>query len=505
MGRGKRYNGSEHKLNMKKVVAVIIAILVIIMFIIILTKLAQPKAETTEKNVSMAYYTAFSNNKWGIIDSSGNTVIAPIYDEMIIVPNKEKAVFIVTYDVDYTNNTYKTKAVNEKNEQLFSSYEQVEVIQNYDKQNNIWYEKSCLKVKKNNKYGLTDLSGKVLLECNYDSIEPIIGVNSSLVTTKDGKKGLVSTTGSIIIENEYADIKALTGEYENGYIVKNSEGKIGVIGTNKKILLPIEYDDIKNVYAEDTYVAKENGSWKIINVKDSTSNSMNYDDVKSMNSNYMVVEKDGKYGLATISGEEKIVPQYDDLKNIYQNYYIAKKDGMAGVIDENNAKKIDFNYKSLVYVKDANIIEGESDKVETDLFDKNFSLKLSGIVSEINAEKGYMKVRINSEYKYYNLKFEEKKNTEILTNNTLFLSKKDGKYGYVNKNNVVVVNYIYEDATEQNESGYIAVKKDGKWGTLNSKGETVVKPSLALSNNPVIDFIGQWHLAEDANANYYTK
>ena len=118
-------------------------------------------------------------------------------------------------------------------------------------------------------------------------------------------------------------------------------------------------------------------------------------------------------------------------------------------------------------------------------------MKLSGIVSEINAEKGYMKVRINSEYKYYNLKFEEKKNTEILTNNTLFLSKKDGKYGYVNKNNVVVVNYIYEDATEQNESGYIAVKKDGKWGTLNSKGETVVKPSLALSNNPVIDFIGR--------------
>ena len=49
MGRGKRYNGSEHKLNMKKVVAVIIAILVIIMFIIILTKLAQPKQKQQKK------------------------------------------------------------------------------------------------------------------------------------------------------------------------------------------------------------------------------------------------------------------------------------------------------------------------------------------------------------------------------------------------------------------------------------------------------------------------
>ena len=55
----------------------------------------------------------------------------------------------------------------------------------------------------------------------------------------------------------------------------------------------------------------------------------------------------------------------------------------------------------------------------------------------------------------------------------LFTVKKDGKYGYVDKNNVVVVNYIYDDATEQNNSGYVAVKKDGKWGAINSKGETM--------------------------------
>ena len=58
--------------------------------------------------------------------------------------NKEKAVFIVTYDTDYANGTYKTKAVNEKNEQLFTDYsEGVEAIQNYDSQNNLWYEKTC--------------------------------------------------------------------------------------------------------------------------------------------------------------------------------------------------------------------------------------------------------------------------------------------------------------------------------------------------------------------------
>lgn len=505
MSRGKRYNGPEHKLNIKKVVAVVIAILVIIMFILILIKLMQPSKTSTEKNVAVAYYTAFENNKWGVINSSGETVIKPSYDEMIIIPNKEKPVFIIMYDVDYTNNTYKTKAVNEKNEQLFAGYEQIEAIQNYDKQNNIWYEKSCLRVKKNNKYGLIDLSGKVLLDCNYDSIDPLIGVNNSLITIKDAKEGLVSATGSTIIENEYEKITSLTGEYENGYIVKNSEGKFGVIGTNKKVVLPIEYEQIKNIYAENTYVAKENGRWKILNTKDSSSENMEYDDVLSINNSYMVVKKSEKYGIALTTGEEKVAPQYDSLKNIYQDYYIAEKDDKYGIIDVNNNVKIDFKYNSLTYIKDANIIEGESDKIETDLFDRNFSLKLSGIVSELNTDKGYMKIRIDSNYKYYNFKFEEKKNTEILTNNTLFLSKKDGKYGYVDKNNVVVVNYIYDDATEQNESGYVAVKKDGKWGTINSKGETIVEPTLTLENNPIIDFIGPWHLAEDINANYYIK
>lgn len=505
MSKGKRYDNSEHKLNIKKVVAVIIAILVIIMFAIILVKLVQPKNNSTEKSVAKAYYTALENNKWGVINSEGKTVIIPQYDEMIVIPNKEKPVFIVMYGVNYTDNTYKTKAVDENNKQLFSEYEQVEVIQNHDKQNNIWYEKGCLRVKRNSKYGLIDLSGKVLLDCNYDNIEPIVGIDNSLITTKDGKKGLVSATGSVIIENEYENITALTNKYENGYIVENSEGKFGVVGTSKKVVLPVQYEEIKHVYAEDTYVAKEDGTWKIINIKENTSTNMEYDDVEEIDSTYMTVKKSDKYGIALTSGEEKIEPQYDSLKNIYQNYYIAKKDNLYGVIDTENTVKIEFTYKSLVYVNEANIIEGESDKIETDLFDRNFNLKLSGIVSEMNKDKGYMKVRVDSDYKYYNFKFEEKKNTEILKDNTLFLDKKDGKYGYVNKNNVVVVNYIYDDATEQNDSGYVAVKKDGKWGTINSKGETVVEPTLTLENNPIIDFIGEWHLAEDINANYYTK
>ena len=126
-------------------------------------------------------------------------------------------------------------------------------------------------------------------------------------------------------------------------------------------------------------------------------------------------------------------------------------------------------------------------------------------ISEINVEGKFIKVRENDEYKYYNFKLEDKANTEILVGKTLYLSKKDEKYGYVNEKGIVVVDYIYDDATEQNNYGYVAVKKDGKWGCLNQKGKVEVEPTYELENNIVIDFIAKWHLAEDLNANYYTK
>mgnify|MGYP006958763209 CR=1 FL=1 len=55
-------------------------------------------------------------------------------------------------------------------------------------------------------------------------------------------------------------------------------------------------------------------------------------------------------------------------------------------------------------------------------------------MSEVNDEDEYIRIRVNDGYKYYNFKGEETENTKVLKNNTIFLDKQDGKYGYVNKN-----------------------------------------------------------------------
>ena len=154
MSRGRRYSG-EKKLNLKKVFAVIITIIVIIMFIIGIKKLLS--TDKKEKISNESYYASFEDNKYGVINSKGENIIEPSYQELITIPNKNKDVFLCVYDVDYTNNTYKTKALNSKNEEIYSQYENIEAIENYDTNNNVSYNSNVLKVQKNNKYGLINL------------------------------------------------------------------------------------------------------------------------------------------------------------------------------------------------------------------------------------------------------------------------------------------------------------------------------------------------------------
>lgn len=501
--RGRRYDG-EPKLNIKKVFAVLILLIVIIMCVVLIFRFATPSSETEEKVVTNSYLTVYSGGKWGVINSKGETIIEPTYDDMITIPDPTKVVFIYQSNVDLSNNTYDSKAIDDKSNELFTGYDKVEALQNIDSSNIVSYDTNALKVSKGGKYGLINFSGTELLACEYDSLTPLHGVRNSIVTVKDGKYGLVDNSGNVIIENSYTEITPLTNRYEDGYVVRDENENYGLINYNKRQVLECKYSEILNVYGNELYVVRENGSLKVINSNGETKAENGFDNVKSIDGNNIIIMNGNNYGVITVDGETKIEPTYEDLSYISGENYIARKDGKYGVINLSNETMVDFNYTNMIYMKDENFIEADREDGETDLLNTNFEVKVTGIVSEINSSDGYVKVRVDNDYKYYNFRLEEKTSQEIFTTNTLFLSRQNGKYGFVDKNGVVIVDYIYDDATEQNDYGYVAVKQNGKWGAIDQTGKVVVTPSYELAQNTVISFIGKWHLAPDLNANYYT-
>lgn len=507
MARGRRYD-DEPRLNIKKVIAFILAVTVIIISVVGVVKLVKQKGAEEKFAITTEYLTIYTDNKWGVINSKGEIVVPATYEDMIIIPNKSKAVFICSYDADYEAGTYKTKVVNEKNETIYSSYSNIEAIDNYDEQGKRWYDSNLLKYKKDGKYGLINIEGKSILSTEYDDIYSLKGVERSIIIEKDGKLGLVnSATGEIILEAKYDEIEAIGDAYENGYIVKDDSGLYGVIGPDKKVILENKYEGIKNVCGSSTFVEVVGDANNIIDSK-GTRVLENVGDVSSINGSNIVVKKDDKFGIIGIDGSEKIPFQYDKLTYTFGDNYIGKKDSKYGVINTSNDVKVDFIYDSLAYVSSADFLKATKKGEETRILDRNFNVKITGTISEINTDRGYIRVRTSGgEYKYYNFNFEEKPGKDILTGNTLFLVKKNGKYGYENKKGELIVDYIYDDAMEQNKYGFCSVKKDGKWGCLKSDGAIVVNPSVKLDESLYVDFIGNWHLHEafDLDLNTYTK
>ena len=504
--RGRRFE-QEAKLNLKKVFAVIIAIVVIVMFVFIIQGILT-KGEDKGKITSKSYFTVFKDNKWGVIDSDGETIISPSYEEMIIIPDNKKDVFLCTYNVNYETGEYKTKALNYQNNEIYTEYEQIEAIQNNDGNNNLWYEKNVLKVKKDGKYGLINLDGKQILNTEFEEITAISGIENSLKTKKDGKCGVVNTEGTSIIENKYADITNLGKDDKAGFIVKNDEGKYGVVNYTGTQVLESKYEAIEKIHSNDLYVILEEGKQKLINKEGNVVLQEGFDKIKTTLSNKdsgIIYEKDGKYGVMDLTGKTTVTADYENLTEAKNGIFIAKISGKYGIIDLNNTVKIEFKYNNASYSQKADLFILDDENATSTILNGNLETKLTGILNELNEEKGYIKIRVENEYKYYNFKFEEKQAKDVLVSNTMFLSKKDGKYGFVDKEGNTVVDYIYDDAKEQNTCGFAAVKKDGKWGSIDSKGNVVQEPTCNLDNYLEIDFIGRWHLGQDMNLNYYIQ
>ena len=501
--KGRRYNNyTKPKLNMKKVLVVIVAILVVIMVIVSIVNVIK-NGEDKKKVKSYSYYTVYENGKFGVINNEGETVINPEYTEIVLIPNKDVPIFICTYDLNDQDGTYKTKVINQKNEEIFKEYSKVEAIDNFDSKQNIWYEDDVLRVEKDGKYGLINFEGKEVLPCDYDEITALKGVTNNLLVKKDGKVGLVNEKGQTIVNTEYKDIKTLKEGYKNEYIIVNDNNQYGIISTTGTVIIEPKYEDVKYLNNSEMFAIKDAGVWKLINKDNQILIDGGYDNIIEAKGENVVVEKGGKYGVVTTKNEEKIPVEYEQIKYTFSIYYIAKTGGKYGIINLNNEQVKDFNYINMDYVEKGDFIQADVSDTETVIFDNNLSEKISGIVSEINQEKGYIKVYTNNEYKYYNFKFEEKKSSDILTSNNLFLSKKDGKYGYVNKEGKVIVDYIYEDGTEQNSCGFAAVKKDGVWGSINKVGAVELEPSVNLDSNIYTTFIGKWHLNDSGL--YYEK
>ena len=109
MGRGRR--AEEPKLNFKKVLAFFIAIAVIVMFVISINAILKKGDDKERVSTIVKYFVTCTEDKWGVINNQGEVIIDNSYEEMIIIPDSNRDIFICTVEIDPETNKYTTKVI----------------------------------------------------------------------------------------------------------------------------------------------------------------------------------------------------------------------------------------------------------------------------------------------------------------------------------------------------------------------------------------------------------
>jgi len=230
----------------------------------------QPQFEEGEDFFDYDFTFVKKGGKWGLINRKGETVLPfaygkpgyPEYDDNLIPVVKNKKHGMVNKNTGTEN--------------IPCVYDKKLAFQ----ENFYWTDTMLLLAIKENKAGLIDASGKVIINFLYDAYErePFTAIETLLkagmiLTTQNKKTGLIDKQGNILVPFQYDNVNAYL-EMDTILFDVQRGGKYGLYSREKKAeLVPAIYDD--RIFFED------NG--------------------------FAIVSRKKKYGIVNLSGKE-VVP-----------------------------------------------------------------------------------------------------------------------------------------------------------------------------------------------------
>ncbi len=576
-----KFQEKKDNRKLKKISLLVLIVIIIIAIIIgIIIAINKSKENYTVEQISTAdinYYKIISDGKSGVIDKAGNVIIEPEYNT-IKIPNPKEAIFICVYDYNAASGEYKTKVLNEKNEEILTNYENVNTIDIKEIVSSIPYEKTVLQYQKDGKYGIIDFSGKDITNPIYEEIKNMPYREGELIVKKDGKYGVININGGKLVNFEYDYITgdnyySTDKEYAlDGYIVgindENGKMQYGYLNSNREQYLETSFDRIyrmNNVKDDENayLVAEKNGNIQLYKndkvLLDNNYQSINYNE----DSGLLILQKDNKFGVTDLNGKQILNIDYNQIQ-IPGDYIIATKDGNSetfdlagtkqeklryanvlmtdnenynitidtndkyGVISKNGTTLIENNYNYIQYLYDNYFIVGgdsgksgivndkgeeilqtnyeviqrldNSDIIQAmvgnvlELYNKQMSKIISMEEGKLDISNNYIKVYSTTQTAYVSLDGSLKTDFEIFPDNKLFAAEKEGRWGFIDKNNNVKLDYQYDKVTELNELGFAGIKKDGKWGVIDKDGNIILEPTYTIpEQNGEPYFIGKYY------------
>jgi len=278
-------------------------------------------------------------------------------------------------------------------------------------------------------FGLLHESGKILLPCIYEGMDPY---SEGLVGVKqNGKWGYVDISGNIVIDIIYDDLRA----FSQGYGSVKKGDKWGFVDINGDILTGFIYDDVSS-FRQGYAGANKDGKWGLIDAYGNVALDIIYDDSPEFSRGYADVILDGKRGLIDMKNGNIVLPFVDYSDDTRLDIY---GDGIVRIV---------------TYFFDGRPVS----ETAAQLIDvtSNTILATSSSWTSLQYYKGYI------------------------------CTKRDELWGITDVNGNIVLPFEYEKLSGweyscENDEILMGAMKDGKWGYIDLSGNWVIE---ALFNGP---------------------
>ena len=446
----------------KSIVLIILIAIIVIIALFIKGKVHSNKIEYKITEINEYKYLKYKNkDDYGIIDRDGKVIIEAKYKK-IEVPNPEKDVFIC-YNTDD-----ESEVINSKNEKIFKEYEKIEPIKLKNIASLLCFEKSILKYKKGDTYGLVDFEEKEITSNEYDSIENLLSTEGKFLVSKNDKYGIINMNGAILVKTEYDKIE--TDKYygdeteytKEGFIVSNKtkEGyRCGYIDYMGNKVLNADYNEIVRISTKDLYlIVSRNGKYGLYKGKKQIIKP-DYNSIIYTDNGALIIEKNNQFGIANLDGKIKVGTKYSQ-------------------IDENG-----------IYLYAQNEIENDVYTPEGERADISYSKS----VYETENEKYRISTIINNDVTYYGI--ENKQGDILVANNYSFIEyafgdyfivvDKDEKYGVIDGNGkeYIAIKYDLIQKIKEKNILQISSRKNKETIMYSWKMEEVTKMKSATVQN----------------------
>jgi hypothetical protein len=300
--------------------------------------------------------------------------------------------------------------------------------------------------KQNGKWGFIDITGKTIIPFLYEKIGNV--ETTTIYAGKEeycasyfseglchvlsnGKWGYIDKTGKTVIPFQYEDADC----FSEGLAVVKQNGKYGYIDKTDKTVIPFQYE-YADRFSEGLAIVKQNGKRGYIDKTGKTVIPFQYESVDRFRDGFAVVSDQSVYKLGIINkaGTWIIQPQFTSIERPFRNGYARvynAKVSTSGYISHARYGMIDNKGNIIVPPKYDLVPYPIEDGV---IIVKNYGIDINIKNSASDSPEVYLYHTSGKSYK-----IESDDGYCSYAGEGLFSVRRNGKVGYINKNNEEVI------------------------------------------------------------------